>query len=262
MDGYCRLLTRSNFLTSGYTPDLAPDVACCSTPNLESKASLWRTADYFLLPGLKAVVQDYLLDRFAATLSFIHKSTFFRCTHAAWKRNINFGDEDFESNLEIFLADLSRAIKEIYKCPAARELQKMFAVFACGLREHLTKHIMWELLEIIPEFQQDVSTALIALHFPQATDGCVAQSLESFYTRQTGRPSLRGRGKDCVQFRCSGCSESIPQSEPTKRELWDMTLDPFSPGSSKWCSDCAFSSIKDILKRIVSEWPDRARSSD
>lgn len=265
MDGYCRLLTHSNFLISEYTPDLAPDVACFSTANLESKASLWRTADYFLLPDLKAVLQDYLLNRLAATLFFIHKCRFSRSPHDPWHKNMNVYDEDYEHDLEIFLDDLFGAVEEIYKCPAARELQKMFAVFACGLREHLPKHIMWKHMDRIPEFQQDVSTALIALHFPETTDKCVAQRLEDFYPCPTGSPRLRRNlNEDCVHFRCSGCGKEISQSGPVISgiQVWVITLDPFSPGMRKWCSDCACSSIKSLLQTIISEWPAVARSSE
>lgn len=112
-------------------------------------------------------------------------------------------------------------------------------------------------MERIPEFQQDVSTVLIALHFPKATGGYIAKTLEMPYTCPPERPNLRSLGRDCVRFRCTGCGE-----QPACGELWDITLDPFSLGMTKWCSDCAFSSIKAHLKRIASGWPVRAPGSD
>lgn len=150
-------------MASGYVPDLAPDTKCISAFVLESNVALWYTADFFLLPELKTDIQEYLLGRFAATLWLFHhyKISLVNCGTIS-RNNVHLEEHEFFN-------DLTSALAKIYENPNARELQKLFAVFACGLREHLPKETMWDLMSKTPAFRQDVSTVLIALHFPNAT---------------------------------------------------------------------------------------------
>lgn len=238
-------------------------VHCVSAPVLDRHVSLWRTADFFLLPDLKAEIQGYLLAKFASTLRYFHE-------HGL---PLTFGSSGFyvgtmyvreKDKLDIFFADFSEAVAKVYTSPAARYLQKLFAVFACGLREELPEDIMWGLLDGIPEFQSDVSTVLIALHFPKATSHSVRNDLLDFGVSTAREGYSAWPGEDCLCYRCSECGKESPKPVlrgPYKRIYWYMTLDPFSSGTRKWCTDCAFQSMQSLLKNVISEWPVGAANS-
>lgn len=239
-------------------------VHCVSAPVLDRHVSLWRTADFFLLPDLKAEIQGYLLAKFAFTLRYFHE-------HGL---PLSFGSIGFhvgtmyvreKDKLDIFFVDFSEAVTKAYTCPDARYLQKLFAVFACGLRDQLPEDIMWGLLDGIPEFQSDVSTVLIALHFPNATSLTVRNGLTHFGASTAREGYTAWPGEDCLCYRCSECGKESPKPGATRRsrttEWWYMTLDPFSWGTRKWCTGCAFQSMQSLLKNVISEWPAGASNS-
>ena len=221
-------------------------------------------ADYFLLPDLKTKVHLYLFERLAATLRVVHM---FRLSSSSADALYTYR-EDAILNGEFIFNDLLRAVKKIYKCPAARELQKLFAVFASGLRDHLPTHILWRLMKQTPEFQQDISTILISLHFPAVTgDSDVACPLDESYELAAGQLQSEGSSKGHAQPMCSGCDKHSPQPDATRSSQgaqWkcDMVLDPFSLGTRKWCSDCASWSIEDSLRLLVKTWPASTPDSD
>lgn len=157
-----------------------------------------------------------------------------------------------------FFIDFHSAVEKAYECPAARELQKLFAISACGFREHLPEHIRQDLSERIPAFHQDVCYVLTILHFPQATDQPkVAAVLEDPYVFVPGRAHSLWPNKRSDDFRCSGCGEEslevIGGGPPCAG--WDMILDPFSYGTRKWCSDCEFEHMGLRLRNILNAWP-------
>jgi hypothetical protein len=205
-----------------------------STPFLEVNVSLWKTADYFLLKILKNGIQEYLLNRIAATLLVFHR---FQIT--PWFTPYDQFRHD--GKLQIVLADLTQAVRKAYEHPSAREVHQLLAILACGLREHLPEQILWDLMNI-PGFQKDITTVLIVLHFTQSTNGSVADKLGVCYhqTSKTRQCSV----SDCESGYLAESSESR-----------FMTLDPFSLATRRWCDTHAFSSIQERLKAMINAWP-------
>lgn len=200
-------------------------------PSLEANVSLWQTADYFLLSSLKTEVYVYLLDRIATILFGFHEANI--C-----ESNIKLRPYT-EDSVTIFIADSFKAIKTAYICPAARNIQKLFAIFACGLREYIPGPTLWDLMKIAG-FQKDVSTALIAINFTQATKARVVKPLTSSCDSATNT------------YQCAQCGTDISRDICRK---FIVVLDPFSQGRQKWCEGCEFNSIKASLKTLISEWP-------
>ncbi|KAK2608056.1 hypothetical protein N8I77_006692 [Diaporthe amygdali] len=217
--------------------------------NLDNVA-LWCTADFFLLPDLKADIQECLLDRFAATLAFFHDFSLSLIASKAAHHQLVDNKDVIDSLFTVF----PKAVTKIYKRPGARELHKLFAVFACGLREHLPAHIMWNLMKAIPEFQQDVSTVLVALHFPQATNEFVVGGLEELCVSENWAIYHGQSLHDRASYRCTGCGK-LSSNMISKVKKCYMTLDPFSLGTRKWCNDCACTSIKSLIKTVTGGWP-------
>lgn len=244
----------------GYVPDVAPNVQCFQTPNLKNNVSLWRTADFFLVSDLKVEIQEYLVARFAGMLSCFHD---FRLSLVDSEAVHTYHvDQD---NVDVFFVDLSEAVTKIYKSPGARQLHKMFAIFACGLREHWPAQIMRRLMKDIPQFREDISTALIAIHFPKITNDFVSGGLDKLCVNEAWNAHSAWSTKDFISFRCSGCGKESPRAVVTRSSRsrgWNMTLDPFSLGMRKWCDDCAFVSIKSLLKTMINGWPSGIPGSD
>lgn len=216
-------------------------------------------ADFFLLPDLKAEIQEYLTERCAATLWWFHD---FKLSQGA-REAVHSQLVDDQVNLSNFIIDLSEAVTKIYKSPVARQLHKLFAIFACGLREHLPAQTMWRLMKENPQFQQDISTALIAIHFPKATNEFVSGGLEKLGVSEAWNAHSAWTSKDSISFRCSECGKEnikVVMLKPRGRGF-EMTLDPFSLGTRKWCNDCAFVSLKSLLKTMISGWPSGAANS-
>lgn len=233
----------------GYIPNWAPSVdAYIPGLDIQSNVSLWLTADFFLLQDLKAAVYEYLIEWFAATLCYLHTFKLFGSADKLIHSKDVLGKRSFFS-------EIPTAARKIYKYPASRDLPKLFAVFACGLREHLPQ--LRDLMASIPEFQRDVSTVLVALNFPWATrkPRRLAAELGVSYT-SAERESERSIGT-YTKFECCGCRKrkSMSQKLHTQGEPqrdWAVTLDPFSSGVRKWCSDCAFQSMKSRLRNLIS----------
>lgn len=159
----------------------------------------------------------------------------------------------------MFFIDFPSAVEKAYECPAARELQKLFAISACGLREHLPESIRQELNKKIPSFHQDVSFVLTILHFPQAAnEPKVAAMLGDPYVFVPGRTHSLWPSKRSDYLRCSGCGEEGPANcgpPDDPYEGWDMTLDPFSFGTRKWCTSCDMEQMELRLRDILIAWP-------
>lgn len=220
---------------------------------------MWRTADFFLLPDLKAVIHNYLILRLAAVLRFFHHFRF-SLDSACSREAFYIKDVKNQGYLDTFVPDLSQAITKIYTTPSARELQKLFALFACGMREYLPAHVMAELLEKIPDFQQDLSTALIAFHFSK-TNELVNDGLKSPYVLEAWKSQPSWVNGHYASFRCSTCglqSPGVRESTYPTSEMWDITIDPFPMGKRKWCDKCATQSINSLLETMINEWPDGA----
>lgn len=116
---------------------------------------------------------------------------------------------------------------------------------------------MWHLMKTIPQFQQDISTALIAMNFPKATKEVVSGGLEKLCVSEAWNSHSVWASKDTISYRCSECGKETPRvgASGSRDSGFDMTLDPFSLGTRKWCNDCAFVSIKSLLKTMISGWP-------
>lgn len=199
------------------------------------------------LSELKMEVENYLLARLSATLCFIH--AFCLYTHEgspALRRDT--GEQD---NMSKFLDDFSKGVTRAYKDTAPRPLQKMLAVFACGLQEHLPADVMWGLMRSSPRFQRDVSVVLISLHFPGPTNqrlagGGLAQLCVAHAAAE--------QGTGFRTFRCAGCNKTYGSSDGDGGEA-NLTLDPFSRATRKWCDDCAFWSMNSVVKAVIRGWP-------
>lgn len=224
---------------------------CTTVPVLEGSVDLWCLADFFGLPELKMEIQNYLLTRLSATLCFLHAFCLYTHDGSPALRK----DDREQSNMNIFLDDFSRAVTRIYKHPASRPLQKMLAIFTCGLQEHLPADIMWNLMRSVPKFQQDVSVVLISLHFPGPTNQRLAGGLAQLCVAH----ALAEQGTGCLTFRCAGCKKTCGGDGDSGGEV-NLTLDPFSRATRKWCDDCAFWSMNSILKTMMRGWP--AEGSD
>lgn len=252
MDSERKQLTLS--LISGHVPIVAPNDQCITTAVLVKNVSMWRTADFFLLPDLKTVIQNYLILRLAAVLRFFHH---FRLS-VFNREAVYINDVKNQGYLDTFVPDLSQAVTKIYTTPGARGLQKLFTLFACAMREYLPAHVMTDLLERIPDFQQDLSTALIALHFSK-TNELLDAGLKSPYVLEAWKPHPVWENGHYASFRCSTCglesSRVYGNTYPTGAS-WDMTIDPFPMGNRKWCDKCATQSINSLLETMINEWPD------
>ncbi|KAL1855276.1 hypothetical protein Daus18300_011182 [Diaporthe australafricana] len=240
-----------------YAPALAPTAKCISAAILESNVALWYSADFFLLPDLKADIHEYLLNRFSATLHFFHDFSLSLATPGGiWSNNVH---HELKDDLRGFFVDFSRALVKIYKIPRARETQKLFAIFACGLRENLPAQTMWSLMETVPKFQKDVSVVLIALHFPNATNSdFVSYGLKALYVDSASDSCSTWSDEGSGSFQCAGCDTTKSSGVLTRSgqgAIWAMTLDPFSMGTRKWCDECAFGSIKFRLQILIKRWP-------
>lgn len=231
---------------------MAPRVGCIPFPGLECNVRLWRTADFFMLLDLKTEIQEYLLERLAAILCCLHD---FRLSLVS-REAVHIQSKD-EHELDDLIVDIALAVETIYKSPGARQLHKLFAIFACGLREHWPAAVMRRLMKDVPQFQQDISTALIALHFPTITDEFVSGGLETLCVSEAWKAHSAWSSKDFISFRCSDCGRESPKAttRSSRCRAWDMTLDPFSLGTRKWCNDCAFMSTKSLMKTMISGWP-------
>lgn len=215
---------------------------------------MWRTADFFLLPDLKAVIENYLLLRLAAVLRFFHHFRFYLDGREA----VYIGSVNNQGYLDTFVPDLSQAITKIYTTPGARALQKLFALFACGMREYLPADVMADLLKRVPDFQQDVSTALMALHFSKTSE-LVNAGLKSPYVLEAWKAQPVWEHHYGATFKCSTCGSESPKVFTTTHPSagsWEMTIDPFPMGKRKWCDTCATQSIKSLLEVLIKDWPD------
>ncbi|KAL2286135.1 hypothetical protein FJTKL_07349 [Diaporthe vaccinii] len=231
--------------TGRYLPAVAPVEQCIAIPALEGTIDLWCLADSLGLSELKAEIQNYLLVRLSATLCFIHAFRLY--THEgspALRRDA--GEQD---DLSRFLDDFSKGVIKVYKNPASRPLQKMLAVFACGLQERLPADVMWDLMRSNPKFQQDVSVVLISLHFPGPTN----QRLTSGLAQLCVAHARAEQDTDWRTFRCSGCNKKYGSDRDGGEA--SLTLDPFSRATRKWCDDCAFWSMNSIMKTMIRSWP-------
>ncbi|KAG6360902.1 hypothetical protein INS49_011970 [Diaporthe citri] len=233
-----------------YIPAAEPRKGCISIAVLAKTVSLWRPADFFLLPDLKEAIQEYLISRLAAVLWFFHNFRFYLVTREAL-HNKSVDQKDALAN---FYVDFSQAVAEIYKSYGARQIHKLFAAFACGLREHMSEHVIWDLMKRVPEFQKDVSNALVTLHFPKAGDELLSGGLKNLCLSEAWKADSVWSTGDGSGFRCSKCGEQSPEmgkATSSRGEVRDMTLDPFPLGTRKWCNDCAFSSIKSLLEAMI-----------
>lgn len=216
--------------------------------------SLWRTAEFFLLADLKAAIQTYLISRFASVLSFFNNFRVSLVTHQA----VHNKEVDKQDYLNSFFADFSEAVTIIYKSPCARELHRLFAASTCGIREHLPAQVMWDLMKRVPEFQQDVSTALIAIHFPKVTDKPVSGGAQSFFVSEVMKAQKAWSTDPSIIFKCSECGKQCPKAGKATSsggEGYDVVLDPFPLGTRKWCSDCYAPSIRSLLRALIRDWP-------
>lgn len=224
---------------------MAPIERCIAIPALESTVDLWCIADLLELSELKMEIQDYLLARLAATLCFIHAFCLYTHEGSPGLRR----DTSEQDNMGRFLDDFSRGVARVYKDPAPRELQKMLAVFACGLQERLPADVMWDLMRSNPKFQQDVSVVLISLHFPGPTNQRLAGGLAQLCVAH----ARAEQDTDCRTFRCTRCNKTYGSDRDGGEA--NLTLDPFSRATHKWCDDCAFGSMNSIMKTIIRGWP-------
>lgn len=174
------------------------------TPVLEDNVSLWQTADYFLLSSLKTEVYGYLLDRIIAVLARLHILTIRQTSSELISSN--------KRAVTIFITDFSKAVEKAYLCPTARDIHKLFANPACGLREHIPGPTLWDLMKTTG-FQKDVYTALIALNFTQATKGRVVKPLAPSCDPTTNR------------YQCAQCGTGHLGKN---HQRLIMVLDPFS----------------------------------
>lgn len=201
-------------------------------------------ADFFLLPNLKRVVFDYIFDRLVVTLCFLH----------AFEASIRESSFKDYHHLEGLRVDLPSAVEKVYECPAARELQKLFAIFACGLREHLPDGTRQDLNKRSPAFHQDVSFVLTILHFPQATnEPMVTAALEGLYVRLPERGNTPWSNGTST---CPICPIPVAQGGGNiVCATWGTVLDPFSSGTKGWNPVCAFQGMKLRLQGILKAWP-------
>lgn len=190
---------------------------------------MWETADYFLLHDLRTEIHDYLLDQIPATLAFLHSNKFLKSGSIQTRNQIR-------QQVGVFVGDLSRAVQTVSRFRNARTIQKLFAVFVCGLREHLPTTVLRDLMKI-NQFSVDISNTLIALHFTQATKGVVAKTLAESYTSSKK-----------AQCKCSACGTQAAES---LSQALTMVLDPFSSATRRWCANCAHTSIKSQLKTVM-----------
>lgn len=212
---------------------------CTTVPALEGNVDLWCLADSLGLPELKIEIQKYLLARLSATLCFLHAFCLYTHDGSPALRK----DTREQGDMTRLLEDFSRAVTRAYKDTAApsRPLQRLLAIFACGLQEHLPADTMWDLMRRAPKFQQDVSVVLISLHFSGPTNHAHA---------------LAEQGTGCLSFRCAGCDKTCGGGDGDgDGEEANLTLDPFSRATRKWCDDCAFWSMNSILKAMMRGWP-------
>lgn len=213
-----------------------------------------------MLPDLEAAIQKYLSARFTCTLAFFNNFRFSLVTHKA----VHNREVDNQDYLDRFWADFSQAVRIVYKSPRARELHKLFTAFACGMHEHLPAHVMWDLINSVPDFQQDVSTALIAILFPKATDKPVSGGLKTFISEVMKAQQSESTDPGVI-FKCSECGKQCPKvgrARSSRGVGYDLVLDPFPLGMRKWCSDCCTSPIGSLLETMVSEWPADAPGLD
>lgn len=204
-------------------------------------------------------IQEYLLERCAAILWWFHD---FRLSQKV-REAVHNQRVDDQDSLDIFFIDLSEAVEKIYKSPLARQIHKLFAIFACGLREHWPATSMWRLMKAIPQFQRDVSTALIVMHFPKATNEFVSGGLEKLCVSEAWNAHSVWAAKEFISYRCSECGKETPKVvvSGSRDRGFEMTLDPFSLGTRKWCDECAFVSLKSLMKTMISGWPSAALTS-
>lgn len=224
---------------------MAPLEQCIAVPALEGNVDLWCLADLMGLSELKMEIHNYLLARLSATLCFIHAFCLYTHEGSPTLRR----DTGAQDNMGRLFDELSKAVTRAYNNPAARALQKMLAVFACGLQEHLPADVMWGLMRGSPKFQQDVSIVLISLHFHGPTNQRLASRLAQFCFAH----GLAEQSTGCLTYRCTGCNKTYGTDKDDGEA--NLTLDPFSRANRKWCDDCAFWSMNSTMKAMIRGWP-------
>lgn len=147
-----------------------------------------------------------------------------------------------DGNKDKFVADLDSAIRVAYASPAARLLQRNLCAFSMTLRGKLPKEVLVDLTTDLPDFNNDLTTSLLGLHFGH-TDQDAGEP------DPTSRRGLNAQHLPMAGNWCAWCGTcNLYNGGP-------IMVDPITEGKARWCSECRSQALLHQVSVLVHQLP-------